>query len=75
MFDFLLFFAQYFVSVFCPRRLRVRRRSGHERVFELIFFFSIWITVDITIFCFRVLWLRIMISAATVVVGGGRGGR
>ncbi len=31
--------------------------------------------MDITIFCFRVLWLRIMISAATVVVGGGRGGR
>jgi len=27
--------------------------------------------VDITIFCFRVLWLRIMISAATVVCGGG----
>ncbi len=74
MFDFLLFFAQYFVTVLCPRRLRGRRRSGHERVFELIFFSSIWLPVDITIFCFRVLWWRIMISAATVVVVGGGGG-
>jgi hypothetical protein len=43
-------------------------------VFELIFFSSIWLPVDITIFCFRVLWWRIMISAATVVVVGGGGG-
>jgi hypothetical protein len=50
-------------------------KRSRARVWIKTFFFSIWLTVDVTIFCFRVLWLRIMISAATVVVVGlGRGG-